>query len=97
MRSFLALVASLFVAMQPAMALVPIPARNQGFVISSPTSSEALVTLEAFLDPLCPDSKAAFPNLVKVRFTTVLSSFLNLFVCVLGEVSENLQREFKFP
>lgn len=46
---------------------VPIPPRPLGYVHAyGQTTNLTAVQIDAFLDPLCPDSKQAFPTLLQV-------------------------------
>ncbi|XP_061167258.1 uncharacterized protein LOC133176107 [Saccostrea echinata] len=46
---------------------VPIPPRTLGYVYAYGTRTNlTAVTIDAFFDPLCPDSKQAFPTLLQV-------------------------------
>lgn len=48
-------------------AQIPIPAKPDGFVYGGkPLAWGETVVVEAFLDPVCPDSRDAWPPLKKV-------------------------------
>ena len=75
--SVLSLLASLLLLVS---SQVPIPSRPQGFPYDQ-SSCEAPVHLEAFMDLICPDSKAAFPTLLEVadHYGQVLSLNMLMF------------------
>jgi hypothetical protein len=58
-------------------AQIPIPARMDGFVYSWGET----VVVEAFLDPVCPDSRDAWPALKKVveHYSSRVSVVVHLF------------------
>jgi hypothetical protein len=63
-------------------AQIPIPARTDGFVYGGkPPAWGETVVVEAFLDPVCPDSRDAWPALKKVveHYSSRVSIVVHLF------------------
>lgn len=63
-------------------AQIPIPARMDGFVYGGkPPAWGETVVVEAFLDPVCPDSRDAWPTLKKVveHYSSRVSVVAHLF------------------
>ncbi|XP_066346909.1 uncharacterized protein [Miscanthus floridulus] len=63
-------------------AQIPIPARIDGFVYGGkPPLWGETVVVEAFLDPVCPDSRDAWPALKKVveHYSSRVSVVVHLF------------------
>ncbi|KAF0891180.1 hypothetical protein E2562_006538 [Oryza meyeriana var. granulata] len=69
-------------ACRPAMAQVPIPSRTDGFVYGGkPPALGKTVVLEAYFDPVCPDSRDAWPDLKKAvqHYASMVTVVVHLF------------------
>lgn len=80
--SLLLLVIGCYVCCRPCSAQIPIPARTDGFVYGGkPPAWGETVVVEAFFDPVCPDSRDAWPPLKKAveRYASRVSVVVHLF------------------
>ncbi|KAG8083487.1 hypothetical protein GUJ93_ZPchr0015g6884 [Zizania palustris] len=67
---------------RPGAAQVPIPARTDGFVYGGkPPALGETVVVEAYFDPVCPDSRDAWPHLKKAaeHYASRVSVVVHLF------------------
>ncbi|XP_020595161.1 uncharacterized protein LOC110035268 [Phalaenopsis equestris] len=60
---FLLCCSSLLASLNLSVAQTPIPAKYDGFVYGGGSLWKGLVIIEAFLDPMCPDSRDSWPSL----------------------------------
>lgn len=63
--TLLLVVVAMAAAMGGCFAQMPIPARTDGFAYGKATAWGEAVVVEAYFDPVCPDSRDAWPPLQK--------------------------------